>query len=94
MSEIYLDVCSVNFYPFIHDMSDCIFCKIVAGEIPCVKLWEDEDFLVILDAFPACKGQTLVLTKHHVHSDIFVLGEEDYCALFVAAKKTVSLLKT
>ena len=75
-------------------MSDCIFCKIVAGEIPCVRLWEDDRFLVILDAFPACKGQTLVLSKRHVHSDIFVLDEKDYGDLLLAAKKTVALLKT
>ena len=74
-------------------MSDCVFCKIVAGEIPSVKIWEDENYLAILDAFPACKGQTLVLPKRHIHSDIFVLSDEDYASLLIAAKKLVALLK-
>jgi len=74
-------------------MENCIFCKIVAWEIPSVKIWEDENYLAILDAFPACKGQTLVLPKRHVHSDIFVLPDEDYTTLLVAAKKLVALLK-
>jgi len=36
-------------------MSDCIFCKIVAGEIPSIKIWENDKFLALLDAFPACR---------------------------------------
>ena len=75
-------------------MSDCIFCKIVAWEIPSVKIWEDENFIAMLDILPACKGQTLVLPKRHVSSDIFVLWDEEYCALLSAAKKVVALLKT
>ena len=75
-------------------MSDCIFCKIVAGEIPCVKIWEDENFMAMLDILPACKGQTLVLPKRHLSSDIFILWEEDYSSLLLAAKKVVALLKT
>ena len=74
-------------------MLDCIFCKIVAGEIPCVKIWEDENFLAILDVLPAIKGQTLVVSKHHMSSDIFVLWDEEYCGLLVAAKKVVAVLK-
>ena len=74
-------------------MEDCIFCKIVAWEIPSVKIWEDTEDIAILDAFPACKGQTFVLPKRHVHSDIFVLWDAEYSALLVAAKKLVMLLK-
>jgi diadenosine tetraphosphate (Ap4A) HIT family hydrolase len=75
-------------------MDNCIFCKIVAGEIPSVKIWEDEDFVAVLDILPACKGQTLVLPKRHLSPDIFVLWEEDYSSLLLAAKKVVALLKT
>ncbi len=75
-------------------MVDCIFCKIVDGEIPSVKIWEDENFMAMLDILPACKGQTLVLPKRHLSSDIFILWEEDYSRLLLAAKKVVALLKT
>lgn len=74
-------------------MSDCIFCKIVAGEIPSVKIWENDQFIAILDAFPACKGQTLVLPKEHHDSDIFLMDDDMYTALMLATKAVVALLK-
>jgi len=43
----------------------CLFCQIVAGEIPSFKLWEDDNVLVILDAFPVTVGHTLVIPKFH-----------------------------
>jgi len=46
-------------------MSDCIFCKIVAGEIPSYTVYEDEHTLAFLDAFPRSKGHTLVIPKKH-----------------------------
>ena len=42
---------------------DCIFCKIVAGEIPSQTLYEDEKFKVILDVGPATRGHALILQK-------------------------------
>jgi len=74
-------------------MTDCIFCKIVAGEIPSVKVWEDDDFLAILDAFPACKGQMLVIPKRHYDSDIFLMDDDMYGALMLATKEVVGLMK-
>lgn len=44
---------------------DCIFCKIANGRIPAAKLYEDEDFCVILDLGPASKGHALILPKEH-----------------------------
>lgn len=44
-------------------MSDSIFAKIVRGELPSCKVWEDEDLLVILDIEPVNKGHALILTK-------------------------------
>lgn len=46
-------------------MSDCIFCKIVAGEIPCTKVYEDEDTLVFMDIGPIIRGHALVIPKQH-----------------------------
>jgi histidine triad (HIT) family protein len=44
---------------------DCIFCKIVTKEIPTKILYEDDDTLSFLDAFPVAKGHTLVIPKEH-----------------------------
>lgn len=74
-------------------MSDCVFCKIVAGEIPSVKIWENDDFVALLDAFPACKGQTLVLPKRHYDSDIFLMNDSLYSSLLLATKDVVDIMK-
>lgn len=44
---------------------DCIFCKIVRGEIPTNRIYEDKEFLAFLDIKPISKGHTLVIPKHH-----------------------------
>jgi histidine triad (HIT) family protein len=44
---------------------DCIFCKIIKGEIPCAKVYEDEKILAFLDIAPANKGHVLVVPKEH-----------------------------
>jgi histidine triad (HIT) family protein len=46
-------------------MSDCIFCKIVKGDIPAYKVYEDEKVYAFLDINPLSKGHTLVLPKEH-----------------------------
>lgn len=45
---------------------DCIFCKIVDGEVPSYKVYEDEEVVAFLDAEPVSKGHTLVIPKEHV----------------------------
>lgn len=74
-------------------MSDCIFCKIIAGEIPSVKIWEDNNFIALLDVFPACKGQTLVLTKRHYDSDIFLMDDNIYSSLLLVTKNVTMMMK-
>ena len=46
-------------------MDDCIFCKIVAGDVPSHKVYEDEQFLAFLDIRPLSPGHTLVIPKEH-----------------------------
>ena len=65
---------------------NCIFCRIVEGKISSVKIWEDEKCIVILDKFPATKGQTLVITKEHVPY-IMNLNEATYNHIFNIARK-------
>jgi histidine triad (HIT) family protein len=48
-------------------MSDCLFCKIIAGEIPCYKIYENDSVLAFLDIFPVSKGHTLVIPKNHAN---------------------------
>ena len=49
-------------------MSDCIFCKIIAGEIPCKKVYEDESVLAFHDINPAADTHILVIPKKHIAS--------------------------
>ena len=44
---------------------DCIFCKIIAGQIPCHKVYEDQSVIVFLDINPVSEGHTLVVPKEH-----------------------------
>jgi diadenosine tetraphosphate (Ap4A) HIT family hydrolase len=71
---------------------DCIFCKIVEGEIESAKIWEDDEFLAILDVNPNTKGMALVLTKKHYPSYAFEMPDEAYQKLMVSAKKVALLL--
>lgn len=63
-----------------------VFAKIVAGEIPCYKIYEDEKNLAFLDIHPTTKGHTLVIPKVEVDK-IYDLSDEDYTSLMLAAKK-------
>ena len=45
--------------------TDCIFCKIIAGKLPCAKVYEDADTLAFMDIGPVSKGHTLVVPKIH-----------------------------
>ena len=63
-----------------------IFTKIVAGEIPCYKIYEDEKVLAFLDIHPETMGHTLVIPKIEVDK-IYDLPEDEYIALMLAAKK-------
>ena len=46
-------------------MSDCVFCEIVKGRIPSIRVHEDDDFLVMMDINPVTKGHCLILAKEH-----------------------------
>jgi len=46
-------------------MKNCVFCKIVQGELPCYKIYEDKDFLAFLDIAPFTEGHTQVIPKKH-----------------------------
>lgn len=68
-------------------MDNCIFCKIVSGDLPSVKIWEDEEFMAILDINPNTKGVTLLITKEHFDSYINDMPEDIYLKYFAAARE-------
>lgn len=71
-----------------------IFTKIVAGEIPCYKIAEDENFLAFLDVNPNAKGHTLCIPKKEINK-LFDLDEDLYLGLMQFSKKiAVALEKT
>ena len=74
-------------------MENCIFCKIVKGKIPSVKIWEDKEHLAILDVNPNTEGMTLVLTKKHFDSDATDMPDKNYKNLMIAAKRVGKLLE-
>ena len=63
-----------------------IFTKIINGEIPCYKIYEDDKTLAFLDINPETKGHTLVVPKNEVDK-IYELPDEDYQALMDTVKK-------
>jgi histidine triad (HIT) family protein len=71
--------------------SDCIFCRILNGEIPAHKLYEDDLFVVILDAFPASCGHLLIIPKRHA-KDIHELNTGEAAALYPLAQKMAAKL--
>ncbi|MDD4785285.1 MAG: HIT domain-containing protein [Candidatus Shapirobacteria bacterium] len=62
-------------------MDDCIFCKIVKGEIPCHKIYEDDKFLAFLDINPVSLGHTLLIPKIHYRWVYDLPNFSEYCQL-------------
>ena len=67
-------------------MDDCIFCKIVSGEIPSMRVYEDEDCIAIMDINPATPGHTLVIPRKH-YADLTEMDEETAGKLLMVAKR-------
>jgi len=74
-------------------MENCIFCKIVKGEIDSAKIWENEEFLAILDVNPNTKGMTLLLTKQHYDSYAFDMPKDIYQRFMEATQKVAKILE-
>ena len=69
-----------------------IFCKIVSGEIPSYKLYEDDKVLVFLDVNPSHNGHTLIIPKKH-YENFFDIDEETLHCILKVAKNIANLLK-
>jgi histidine triad (HIT) family protein len=60
-------------------MPDCLFCRIVAGELPSTRVYEDERVVAIMDIFPATRGHALVIPRAHA-ADLRDVAAEDLAA--------------
>ena len=73
-------------------VDNCIFCKILADEIPSSVVYEDDMFRAILDVNPAAKGHVIILPKKHA-ANIFELPDEEASKILIVARKIAKALK-
>jgi histidine triad (HIT) family protein len=71
---------------------DCLFCKIVGGELPATVVAEDERTLAFMDINPATRGHALVIPREHA-ADLLEIGQEDLAAVAAAAKRLAARAK-
>lgn len=74
------------------NLQDCLFCKIAKGEIPSATIFENSEFKVILDKFPANKGHILIIPKEHIEN-IYEMDSELGGRLFSLATNIARILK-
>jgi histidine triad (HIT) family protein len=72
---------------------NCIFCKIIAGEIPAKVIMQNEKAMALLDAFPLAAGHSLVIPKSH-YAKVQEMSEQDAKALFEIVWKLVGAVET
>lgn len=75
-------------------MKETIFAKILRGEVPCHKVWEDDNHLAFLDIFPPVEGMTLVIPKDYHPGNIFKMPADRLQALAAAVHHVGNLLMT
>ncbi|MCR4284237.1 MAG: HIT family protein [Parcubacteria group bacterium] len=73
-------------------MNDCIFCKIIKGEIPADKIYEDDNFLAFLDITPINLGHALLIPKNH-YKDLFEIPDDTLCKIGPVIKKVAGAVK-
>ena len=73
-------------YSIMAYMNECVFCKIVKKEIPTDKIYDDENFIAILDINPVNPGHTLVVSKNH-YENIYALPDKILCGIGPVIKK-------
>jgi len=71
---------------------DCIFCKIVKGELPCSRVYEDEEFLALMDIKPINRGHVLVIPKKHFEL-VSEMDKTDINKMMVVAGKINSAIR-
>lgn len=74
-------------------MENCIFCKIVAKEVPNYTVYEDDFVLAFLDIFPHAKGHTVIIPKKHF-ADLSAMTDAEWQKMALALKKVQDKLQT
>ena len=74
-------------------MGDCIFCKIIQGEIPATKVYEDEKVLAFMDINPLNDGHTLIVPKRHAETIFEIESQELISVVKVAQKLAIAIKK-
>jgi len=78
-------------------MEECVFCKIVKGELPCDKVYDDENFIGFLDIRPKAEGHTLIVSKKHFTNALDLpvsLGNELLEAIKIVGMKLIEEKKS
>jgi len=70
---------------------DCLFCKIVAGEIPSTRIYEDDRTVAFMDINPATRGHVLVVPREHAR-DVLSIDPDDLTAVALAAQRIAALV--
>ena len=70
---------------------NCIFCKIINGEVPSKILYEDNDIMILLDAYPDTDGHALVIPKKH-YEDIYDVDSEIFNKMITKAKEYAKII--
>jgi len=73
-------------------MEDCIFCKIIKGDIPCFKVYEDDRVLAFADVNPITDGHALIIPKVHAEN-LWEISEKDITAIHLASKTIADAMK-
>ncbi len=73
-------------------MSECIFCKIVGGEIPAVKVYEDDQVLAFMDINPLNNGHTLIIPKKHAET-ILEIDPDELAAVMKTAQRIAQAIQ-
>lgn len=72
--------------------NQCVFCKIIAGEIPSATIYEDEDFKVIMDISPAAKGHAIMLPKKHF-ANLYEMDDDAASKALIVARRVATAIK-
>lgn len=73
-------------------MEGCLFCKIVCGELPCYKIYEDNKVLAFADIHPIAAGHTLVIPKGHAEN-LYEIPPEDLAAVQIVSKRVAEAMR-
>lgn len=73
-------------------MEDCVFCKILKGEVPAFVICQDDSNMAILDIFPNMDGQTVVIPKNHRYEYAFSMPDKELSDLIIFSKRVASYL--